>query len=293
MPWGKEEGMNRRDFVNRSAAAVGCLMVPGALWQEADEGRTLIGHVIRLKLSSRLSQSQRERIVATIHRFKQIKSPNKLIVGRDIAQPGTDAYDYAQISLFSEETAYYDYFYDPIHLAADREAATMEFERASAFDTLQGGDEGLPARLEKILAERDARFVKNDTRPVSPPAPDRPEDLRWPEGRTIYRMVRFDLSGLDPERRAEQLAAMGRCREIKGTHVMVAGRNFTRNPADLHTHAMLVALENEQAYREYMAHPVRKEAEGIGGRAGRTKTLAFDVVDPDDTELHERMAKLR
>lgn len=288
-----ENGITRRDFVNRSAAAIGYLMVPRAPWRETDESGTLICHVIRLKLSTRLSTSQRGQILATIHRFKQIKSPSKIIVGRDIAQPGTEQYDFAQISLFPDETTYYEYFYDPIHLAADREAAAMEFERATAFDTLQGGDEELASRLEKIQVERDAKFKQNDTRPVSPPAPDRLEDRRWSEGHAIYRMVRFDLSGLDPERRAEQLLAMGRCRDIQGTRLMVVGRNSTRNPADHYTHAMLVALEDEEAYGKYLAHPLRDKAEGIGSQAGVIRTLAFVVVDPHDIGLQARLAKLR
>jgi hypothetical protein len=284
--------MNRRNFMNRSSAVIGTLMVPSALVQWADENRKIICHVIRLKLSPKLSPSERAQIVATIHRFKQINSPSKLIVGKDIAQPGTSTYDYTQISLFGNEDAYYSYFYDPIHLAADREAATMEFDRASSFDTLQGGDEALSNRLEKIQVERDAKFKAKDTRPASPPAPDRPEDQLWSERSTIYRMVRFDLSALSQERKAQQLAAMERCREIKGTQVMIVGRNFARNPRDHNTHAMLIALESEDVYRRYLEHPIRQAAEGIGGQIAPDKVLWFDVVDPNDTGLSARLTQL-
>ena len=215
-------------------------------------------------------------------------------MGRDIAQAGETQYDWTQVSLFNSEKSYYDYFYAPIHLAADREAYDSKekpFASISSFDTVRG-DAGLPARLNQIGADRDAKFKANDTRPTSPPVPDRPEDQKWNHGSTIFRIVRLDLSSMTDDQKKARFAAQERFKEIKGVQQVFYGANAKPNPANPYTHAVLVAVAGIEGYKSYLGDPLHDQERAAGKLLPREAVLHFDVLDPNDDALAERVRKL-
>jgi len=77
-----------------------------------------IAHILRLRLPDGASQSDRAAAFVTANRFKQIRSTSFFVVGRDVS--AADNIALVQISTFTDEQRYRDYFYDPIHLAVDR-----------------------------------------------------------------------------------------------------------------------------------------------------------------------------
>ena len=286
--------MNRRDFLAVSTASLTLGgLARGVLGAESN-GLTVM-HIIRIQFEPGISPQLRAKLTATINRFKQIHIPDKFIVGRDLAEPGATAYDRAQISFLGSEKAFHDYFYAPIHLAADREAYDSKekaFASISSFDTIHGGDAALPTRLSKIMADREAKFKANDTRPTSPPAPDRPEDQKWNYGHTIFRIVRLDLSSMADDQKKARFAAMEKCRQIQGVQQVFYGENTQRNAGDRFTHTMFVALASEEAYRTYLTSPIHDQERVSGKQLPKEAVLHFDVLDPNDEELAGRVRKL-
>jgi hypothetical protein len=285
--------MNRRNFLTVSSAGLAFTGLTRNLFAAASSDLTVV-HIIRIQFAPGISPELRARMLATINRFKQIHAPSQFIVGRDLAKSGTPQYDETQISFFKSEKTYYDYFYDPIHLAADRQAydsGEKPFESISSFDTIHGGDADLPQRLSKTLSDREAQFKTNDTRPTSPPVPDRPEDQKWNHGTTIFRVVRLDLSSMTDDQKKARFAAQERFKEIKGVQQVLYGANPRRSTADPYTHAVLVALASEEAYKVYLGDPIHGQERVAGKLLPREAVLSFDVIDPNDAGLVERLRK--
>jgi hypothetical protein len=282
--------MNRREFVGLGTMVMGALALPNLSWAAPD--RAKICHIIRLKFDPGISAEKRAQMVKTIHRFKQIHAPIEMVVGKDLPIIGNDTYDYAQISMFDSQKAFYNYFYDPIHLAADREAVGGGFSAISSFDTVPIKDADTRTELNKIMADRTAKFKANDTRPTSPPVADRPQDQKWNYGTTIFRVARADYSGLNPEQIKERIAAIDRLREIKGVKQLFWGAATNRTPSDRNfTHMVLVSLENEEAYHSFIPDPIHQAERNAGGKLPPEKIDVFDVFDPNDEALAERLKK--
>lgn len=286
--------MNRRHFLGISGAGLALTGLARDIY--AVESTQLgVMHIIRIQLAPGISPELKARLVATTYRFKQIHAPDEFVVGRDLSPVGATQYDRTQISFFGSEKTFYDYFYDPIHLAADREAYDSKekpFASIASFDTIHGGDPDLPARLNKIMADRDAKFKANDTRPTSPPVPDRPEDSKWNHGRTIFRVVRLDLSSMTENQKKARFAAQERFKEIKGVQKVFYGANTKRNPSDRYTHAVLVAVAGEEGYRAYLKDPLHDQERVAGKQLPRDAVLQLDVLDPNDDALAARIRKL-
>jgi hypothetical protein len=281
--------INRRGVVCGMAGSV--VLLPQFSWA-ASANEPVIMHIIRIKLGDNVDPALRQKIMASVHRFKQIRAPRSLVVGRDLAPAGAQSYDVAQRSLLQGAQGYHDYFYDPIHLAADREAQDAKpspFVGVSSFDTISGGDAAFGEQIRKIGTDRDALFHANDTRPTSPPVPDRAADMKWAHGSRIYHVLRFNFGAMSAAQRAERLTAIQRCAQIKGVEQLVAGANVSRNPADRYTHAMLVVLENPDAYGRFLKDPLFQAEKAAGGVLAPGNVEWFDVIDPAVEGLGERL----
>jgi Stress responsive A/B Barrel Domain len=284
--------MNRREFVNMSTVTAAVMAIPD--WGRADAADPLVVHIIRLQLAPGISAPMRAQVTASVNRFKQIHATTKMIVGRDVTPEGSPHFDLTQISLLKGVKGYHDYFYDPIHLAADREAysATEKvFGAVTSFDTVSGGNAGFPAKLKEVTSGRDAKYKANDTRPTSPPVPDRAEDLRWNYGSRIFHVVRMNLSAMNDAQRAARFAAVERCKTISGVEQVVFGANANPNESDHFTHAMFVALASEDAYRNYLSAPLHRAQREAGGALPPGGGQWFDVTDPMNDGLAERLKK--
>jgi Stress responsive A/B Barrel Domain len=281
--------INRRDLVCGMAGSFALL--PQFGWSAAATDATIM-HVIRIKLGDNVDPALRRQLMASVHRFKQIRGPRAFVVGRDLAPAGAPSYDVAQLSLLQGAPGYRSYFYDPIHLAADREAQDAKpnpFAGVSSFDTVSGGDAALGEQLQKIGTDRDAQFRANDTRPTSPPVPDRAADMKWEHGARIYHVLRFNLAAMSPAQRTERFAAIQRCAQIKGVEQLVSGANVSRSPADRYTHAMLVVLENPDAYGRFLKDPLFQAEKAAGGVLASGNVEWFDIIDPAVDGLGERL----
>jgi hypothetical protein len=285
--------MQRRDFIRSNALAAGSLLLP---WIARAAAAPTIMHVIRIQLAPGISPALRARLLASVNRFKQIHAPSEFIVGQDVTDDADSHFDRTQISFLKGERPFYDYFNDPIHLAADREASSTTenaFAAVSSFDALNGGDASLLGRLNKILSDRDAKYRANDTRPTSPPVPDRPEDQKWNHGSEIFRVVRLDLSGLSDKQKTQRLATLEHCRAIKGVKSVFIGINNTqRNPQDRFTHDAFMAFENEKAYERYLAGPLHDSEQRADALLAKGSVQRFDVIDPQDDALAARLKAL-
>jgi Stress responsive A/B Barrel Domain len=284
--------MNRRDIVSMGTVVMGAIALPRFSWAASDAPTIL--HIIRIQLAPGIKPEMRAQLLATINRFKQIHAPSKFIVGQDIAAAGEQQYDRTQVSFLQGEKDFSSYFNNPIHLAADKEASNPGerlFTAVSSFEAVKGGDNALPGRLLKIMSDRDAKYKANDTRPVSPPVPDRPEDQRWNYGTNIFRIVRINLSSMTDAQQAERLAALERFKAIKGVKQVYVGVNARRNSQDPYTHSLFVALENEAAYQQYMIDPIHETERQAGGKLPPGSAQWFDVIDPLDEALAERLRK--
>lgn len=285
--------MKRRDFVSLGTVAMGAMALPQFSW--GDSGTPTILHIIRIQFVPNISPEMRAKMFATMNRFKQVHAPSKFIAGLDVTPEGETHYDQTQISFLVGEKNFYDYFYDPIHLAADREAYSAKekpFASISSFDNVSGGDAALNARLNKIMSDRDAKYAANDTRPTSPPVPDRPEDQKWSYGTTIFRVVRLNLSSMTEDQKTARLAALKRLGTIKGVKQVFVGEDTNRHPADHFTHGVFMAIESEDAYHHYLADPIHLAEQKTGKQLAPPDVLWFDVVDPLDNGLAERLSKL-
>lgn len=281
-------GIGRREFV--CAVASVAVVLPQSSW--AARNAPTIMHVIRIKLSEGIDAPLRAQLLASVYRFRQIRAPSTFVVGSDMAPAGARAYDVAQLSLLQGVQKYHEYYYDPIHLAADREAETARgnpFAAVSAFDTVSPDDAAVAAQLRKIGEQRDAKFRASDTRPTSPPVADRPEDRKWNHGERIYHVLRFNLSGMNAAQRAKRLTAMQRCAAARGVEQLVVGANSSRTPADHYTHAMLVVLENPDAYGRFLTDPLFQAERAAGGTLAPSNVEWFDVIDPDAAGLGQRL----
>jgi hypothetical protein len=274
--------------------AAGAVTLPYSSW--ATSGTPTIVHIIRIQMAPDISPKLRAKMSATISRFKQIHALSKYVVGRDITPEGEQHYDLTQVSFLEGEKKFRDCFDDPIHLAADREAhdsGEKPFTAATgSFDTITSEDDALLGRLNKFFSERQDKCKVNDTRPTSPPVPDRPEGQRWNYGTSIFRIVRVNLSGLSDAGRAERLTAMERLKMIRGVKQVFVGANWKHNPMDRFTHAVFVAFENEDAYHRYVSDPIHEAERQAGGTLAVVDRLIFDVIDPNDGGLAERLKKL-
>jgi hypothetical protein len=284
--------LNRRTFLQLAPLACAVLMRPSLTGAASPNA---IMHIIRIRFAPGISNELRAQMMRSVNRFKQIKAASKLIAGRDIAPQSQEQYDVTQIAMLDSVDAYRRYFYDPIHLAADREAYSAPgkpFAGFSSFDTITGAGSSAQ-QLRRIAAERDAKFKANDTRPKTPPVADRPQDQRWNESEHIYHVVRLNLKSLNDVQLRERLDAIARMRAIKGVSQLFIGE--LANPADTEpfTHTLLINLESVDAYEQYLADPLHRAQLAAGGTLPPHSAEQFDVIDPMNSALAERLRAMR
>ena len=205
-------------------------------------------------------------------------------------------FDRTQISFLKDEQSFYDYFNDPIHLAADREATSTRepaFAGVSSFDAVHGTDDALLGRLNKILSDRDAKYRANDTRPTAPPVTDRPQDQHWNHGTKIFSILRLDLTDLSDQQKTDRLAALQRIQTIKGVNELFIGtNNRQRDPHDRFTHDVFMAFDDEHAYERYLVDPLHAVEQRADAELAKGSVLRFDVIDPQDEALASRLTAL-
>ena len=163
--------MNRRTMLAASAATL--VSVRATMARSAPP---LAAHLLRLGFDPAIAAETRAQIIRTTNRFKQIPGPRLFVVGLDVSAKRD--FDIAQISLFDDNQAFRDYFFHPIHLAADREAETVTgVSRGVSFDVLPHYTTPLAAHLRKMVENRSPPVGTPDSRPSTPPVPDREGDL--------------------------------------------------------------------------------------------------------------------
>jgi hypothetical protein len=249
----------------------------------------LAAHVIRLGITHDITAALRAQTIRTFNRFKQIKAPRLMIVGRDVAS-GNNEFEYAQISTFTTEAEYREYFYDPIHLAADREAETLHaINRGQSFDIYPHWTDDLTARLKAMNSERTARYQANDDRPATPPVMDRPRDQRWAFGKTFFYVGHFSLPK-DAPSSDERVRAFNALREQVLTQTVAAGRATRSVPLGQRSYALILRLGDELSYDRLTSTDGWRRAHTTGLFAPEIHS-AFFVMDPDDEVLASRMAQ--
>lgn len=270
--------MNRRRILALSIAAS---LAPSAGWSA--EG-LLVSHVIRLGFAPGVTGEVRAAHIRTFNRFKQTRGPRLVIVGRDVSADG--AFEFAQITTFADEAGYREYFYDPIHLAADREAETLKaISRGASFDIFPRYVAAEAARLQAINAGRAARFKANDDRPTAPPVADRPQDQVWRFGGAFFYVLRVGFGAGDP---ASQRAAFQALVQQAGSRAVVSGQE-SGAPSPAQTgHAMVVKFASERDWDDFAASRAMHTARDSGLFApGRH--LAFFVIDPAADALAQKL----
>jgi len=239
--------------------------------------KPLVGHVIRLGFGADANALSREASVRTFNRFKQIKGPALIVVGRDVSV--ADGFEYAQITTFQRETDWRNYFYDPIHVAADREAETLNaISRGASFDIFPDYRPAEAAALVRINSDRAERFRLNDDRPTSPPVPDRPQDQAWPFGNAFFYVVRFSGAPMMTFDRLMNAAQ----------DQVVSGRMLGGAQPDKANYGAVIRFADETAWRDFARSPAMMEARAAGlYREGSYQ--AFFVIDPVNDALAERL----
>ena len=272
--------MNRRELILAAAAAT---------WSgisAAKEQEIVAAHVIRLGFAKDISPELRAHHLLTFNRFKQIKAPRLMVVGRNVAI-GSDEFEYAQISTFASESKYREYFYDPIHLEADREADsdTMHsVNRGESFDVYPHWTESLAARLSAMKNERTARYQARDDRPTSPPVADRPQDQHWNFGRAFFYAAQFRLAST-PDALTRAYSAV---RERTRHHVVAAGRDTLSAPQGKESYGLIVRMESEAAYQNFKSGNDWKAAHAAGLFSPEIYRGWF-VIAPADLDLASRL----
>jgi hypothetical protein len=247
--------------------------------------------VIRLGISRDISPELRAQTIRTFNRFKQIKAPRLMIVGRDVAVGGSE-FEYAQISTFTTEARYREYFYDPIHLAADREAETLHaINRGQSFDIYPQWTDDLATRLKAVNSARTARYQAHDDRPTTPPIADRPQDQRWTFGKAFFYVGHFSLPQAAPAS-DERVQAFMALRERVLPQTVAAGRATSSVPLGQQSDALILRLGDETAYEGLRAVDAWRRAHTAGLFSPEVHS-AFFVMDPDDEALASRMAQRR
>lgn len=270
--------MNRREMILAAAASA---------WSSisAAKGEEVVAaHVIRLSLAKDISPELRAQYIRTSNRFRQIRAPHLMVVGRDVTV-GADEFEYSQISTFTSVSKYRDYFYDPIHLAADREADTLHgINRGESFDILPHWTDSLSGRLSAIKSERTARYQVHDDRPTSPPVADRPEDQHWKFGRAFFYVAHFNLPST-PDALTRAYSAV---HERTRSHAVAAGRDTLNAAEGKEGYALIVRLESEAAYQNLTSDNQWKAARAAGLFSPQVYQGWF-VIDPDDLDLASRL----
>jgi hypothetical protein len=105
----------------------------------------------------------------------------------------------------------------------------------------------------------------------------------------IFR-IRFK-DNVSAEKRAELIAYSDRMRQIKSIRSVVSGYPLSF-PQDACSHAMVLTLDDEDAYRDYLNDPIHFDLERVGLPYVESVSV-FDLVDPADTDLPARLAKIR
>lgn len=270
--------MNRRESIVLGLAAA---MASGA-------GRAaetlLVGHVIRLGFAAGVSAEVRAAHIRTFNRFKQTKGPKLVVVGRDVSADG--GFEFAQVTTFADEAGYRQYFYDPIHLAADREAETLKaVSRGASFDVFPRYVPSEAERVRAINTDRAARFKANDDRPTSPPVPDRPQDQRWPFGRTFFYIARF---GFTADATQSDVAQFDALVHQAGRRIVISGRETGAPTPGQVGYALVARFAGEGDWQGFAGSPAMRNARQKGLlAAGRQQ--AFFVIDPADDPLAQRL----
>jgi Stress responsive A/B Barrel Domain len=284
--------LNRRTFLQFAPLACATVMRPSWAGAESTHG---IMHIIRIRFAPGISDELRAQMMRSVNRFKQIRAASTFIAGRDLAPPSQEQYDVTQIAMLHDVDAYRRYFYDPIHLAADREAYSTPgkpFAGFSSFDTITG-ERSSAEQLQRIAVERDAKFKANDTRPTKPPVADRPRDQRWNQSEHIYHVVRLNLKSLNDAQLRERLDAIARMRAIAGVSQLFIGEAANPTDTEPFTHTLLINLESADAYVHYLADPLHRAQLAAGGTLPPHSAEQFDVIDPMNSALAERLRAMR
>jgi hypothetical protein len=265
----------------------------GALARTALSGAP-IAHLLRAQISEGSGQEVGASAFVTANRFKQIRSPSLFVVGRDVSI--NEGVGLVQISFFTDEIRFRDYFNDPIHLAIDRageerrrSAPAEPSRRWESFDILGSHSPAAAKRLLAVYTERNARFAGHDDRPTEQPVPDRPEDQSWGFGKHLFWIVARPDANDPLSRSAAQaldiLVSSGLCT------VLIDGTEVRKNPTDEARRSSILSFTDAQSLYAALALPPI-------ARAAHDEALAperfhsFFAIDPDEAILASQLKDL-
>jgi uncharacterized protein (DUF1330 family) len=246
----------------------------------------LVAHLLRLGFDPAIAAETRAQITRTTNRFKQIHGPRLFVVGLDVS--AKREFDLAQISLFSDEKTFRDYFFDPIHLAADREAESVTgVKRGASFDVLSHYTTALAAHLREMVEHRSPAAGAPDSRPSAPPVPDREVDQRWSHGKSIFFVARFGL----PDNSANAQRAFDRIVKSAGSNLLAAGGATKAPNASLNARGMVARFDGLDAYRGFASGAPYQEARQSQLFANGASDT-YCVIDPADHTLADPLRPL-
>jgi uncharacterized protein (DUF1330 family) len=209
-----------------------------------------------------------------------------MVVGLDVSARRN--FDLAQISLFDDGKAYRDYFFDPIHLAADREAdAVKGVNRGVSFDVLPHYAAPLAAHLRELVGHRSPDVGSPDPRPSAPPVPDRASDQRWNFGKSFFFVARFGLPGHS----ADAQRALDRVVTSAGSKLLAAGGATKAPNASLQARGMVARFGGLDAYRKFASGAAYQEARKSQLFANGASE-SYCVIDPADHSLADALRPL-
>lgn len=108
----------------------------------------------------------------------------------------------------------------------------------------------------------------------------------------IHHVMRFRFKPAVPaDKQAELIADMHGAGDIPAVHSLVVGATVAV-PPDGYTHAMVVAVKDEAAFRDYVNHP-HFSAAAERGRPYFESVATFYIYDPAQPGLPARLAQIR
>jgi hypothetical protein len=108
----------------------------------------------------------------------------------------------------------------------------------------------------------------------------------------IHHVLRFRFKPAVPaDKQADLIADMHGFGDIPAVHGLVVGATVAV-PPDGYTHAMVVTVKDEAAFRDYLNHP-HFSSSVERGRPYFESVSTFDIFDPADPGLSARLAQIR
>lgn len=108
----------------------------------------------------------------------------------------------------------------------------------------------------------------------------------------IHHVLRFRFRPAVPAETREGLIAELRALEdLPAVQALVVGA-CVATPPDEYSHAVMITLSDERAYRDYVHHPRVCETE-VHARPHLESVVVFDIADPADAGLPARLARIR